>query len=166
MPAGARPEMAQVIQGMEQAMSQLSAPLPDEAVGKGASWQVQTKLSQNGVSLTQTATYSLTDLDGDALTLDVKIAQSAPKQKVASPMGVTVDLTSLSSTGGGKSKLRLDRLSPLESLLSVASTVTMAVPVKTETKNDGEPSGEAPSTQTKSMKMVTKMVIAVMPPAP
>jgi hypothetical protein len=149
MPGKTGPEIQQVMQGMEQAMNQMSSPLPVEDVGVGAKWLFGTHMSQNGVTLSQVATYTLTKLEGDQLTLGVKLEQTAPRQKVASPIGVTVDLLSLASTGKGKTRARLDRLTPLKSLLHIDSAVNMAVPVKK---------------QVQSMKMTTSMSILVESP--
>jgi len=150
LPDKADPQTAQIIQGMEQAMNQISAPFPKEPVGKGGRWRYATRMTQNGVSLTQEATYVLTDIAGDTVTCDVRIEQTAPKQKVASPLGVTVDLLSLSSKGEGKTKLRLDQLSPVTSVLALDSAVKMAIP-------DGA--------ATRVMTMTTAMQLRVQQPA-
>ena len=147
MPPGADPQMKQIMSGMEQAMNQIAAPFPEEAVGKGAEWQFANAMTQNGVSLTQVATYQLAKLKGDEVGLKVKVTQFAPKQKVASPLGVSVDLLNLSSHGNGKTKLVLDRLSPLKSIMDLKSDVTMGVPAKG---------------QMRTMKMTTKMRLEVL----
>ena len=128
VPPGADPQTKQVMQGMEQAMQQMGAPLPEEPVGIGAQWQVISKLSQNGIQIRQTATYDLVKLAGDALSCKLAIIQVAPKQKVPAAVGVTVDLLSLKSTGGGTTDLRLTKVAPVKSLLKVASFVKMGLP--------------------------------------
>lgn len=145
MPGKVDAQTQQVVQGMEQALRQISAPLPEDPVGVGARWQVVTHLSQNGVSLKETATYELQKVEGDRIELGIQLSQTAPKQKVKSPVGVTVDLLSLSSKGGGGMSLKLDRIAPVTSQLALDSAVAMALP-----KN-------------KTMKMSSKMSIGINP---
>ncbi len=128
IPPGVDPQTKQVMQGMEQAMQQMGAPLPEEPVGIGAQWQVITKMSQNGIQIGQTATYDLVKLTGDDLSCKVAIVQSAPRQKVPSPVGVTVDLLSMKSTGGGTTDLRLTKIAPVKSQVKVTSLVKMGMP--------------------------------------
>ncbi len=128
VPPGADAQTKQVMQGMEQAMQQMGAPLPEEPVGLGAQWQVITKLSQNGIQIGQTATYDMVKLAGDALSCKVAITQHAPKQKVPSPLGVTVDLLSMKSTGSGTTDLRLTKIAPVKSQVKVTSLVKMGMP--------------------------------------
>jgi len=146
LPPGADANTKQVMQGMEQAMQQIGAPLPEEPVGVGAKWQYVTKLTQNGISLKQTAVYDLTKMDGERITCNVKVNQAAPKQKVAAPQGITVDLLSMKSDGGGQSELELTKLTPVKSKMNLASTVDMAMP------------------QNQVMNMKTNMVIDITSP--
>jgi hypothetical protein len=143
MPGKIDAQTQQVVQGMEQALQQISAPLPDEEVGVGARWTLVTHLRQNGVSLKQTANYELKRLTATRADLTVKLKQTAPKQKVHSPAGVTVDLIALESGGGGDVNVALNRLAPARSKLDMVSAVTMALP-------DG-----------KRMKMTSTMSIGV-----
>jgi hypothetical protein len=146
MPGKANAQTQQIVQGMEQALQQIGAPFPEEPVGVGAKWQLVTPMHQNGVSLTQTAIYELQKMTDDRVVLEVTLKQSAPKQKVASPMGVTVDLLSLSSTGGGDMTMDLARLAPLTSRITLDSAVAMGLP------------------EGKTMKMNSKMAIGINPP--
>ena len=143
------PQVKQIVQGMEQAMNQIGAPFPEEPVGIGAEWQYVNTMSQNGVSLTQISNYELYKMDGAMYVCDVFVQQTAPKQKVPSPLGVTVDLLSLSSQGTGKTKIDLGRLSPEKSIMSLGSTVKMLVPEKG---------------QNKTLTMTTQMQIKVIRP--
>ena len=143
LPPGVDPQTRQVMQGMEQAMQQIGAPLPAEPVGIGAQWKYATPMTQNGITLNQEAIYDLVKLDGDLVSCDVKVVQTAPAQKVASPVGVMVDLLSLQSQGSGKTAFRLDRLVPVQSDMSLLSSVAMGLP------------------DNKKMQMSTKMTIAI-----
>lgn len=146
MPGKANAQTQQIVQGMEQALQQISAPFPEEPVGVGARWKLVTPMHQNGVSLQQTAIYTLKKITGDRLELDVTLTQTAPKQKVQSPIGVTVDLLSLSSKGDGDMTMKLDRLAPLTSQIAIDSAVSMGLP------------------ENKTMKMSSQMSIGINPP--
>jgi len=128
MPKGADAQTKQVMQGMEQAMQQLGAPLPAEPVGVGARWQVVSRMTQNGITIRQGATYTLVKKHGDAMSCRVSIDQQAPHQKVVSPLGPTVDLLFLKSEGGGSMDLLLTKVAPVKSAIGLNSKVRMALP--------------------------------------
>lgn len=146
MPPGSDAQTKQVMQGMEQAMQQIGAPLPEEPVGVGARWQYITQLTQNGIRIDQTATYDLVKMEGERISCKVTVDQSAPRQKVASPVGVTVDLLSMKSDGGGATDLELTKLAPIKSNMKLRSKVEMSMP------------------QNQVMKMATNMVIDIVSP--
>jgi hypothetical protein len=128
LPPGADDQTKTVLQGMEQALQQIGAPLPEEPVGPGAKWRFTTRVTQNGIRITQSATYELTKIAGDLMSCKVTVEQSAPKQKVPSPLGVTVDLLSLKSQGDGTSDMELTHLAPRTSVMKLVSAVRMALP--------------------------------------
>jgi hypothetical protein len=128
LPPGADPQTKQVLQGMEQALQQIGAPLPEEPVGPGAKWKYTTRVTQNGIRITQGAVYELVKIEGDVISCKVTVDQSAPKQKVASPVGVTVDLLSLKSQGDGTTELDLGHLAPRTSVMKLNSAVKMGLP--------------------------------------
>ena len=123
--AGANPQAAQLINNMKQSMNQMSAPLPREPVGKGARWQVTMPLEMQMMKLAQIATYTLTDIQGEKVTFDVAIKQSAPPQEIAAqgaPPGTKVSLESLSSSGSGTIELDLTNSLVPTSSMNVTST--------------------------------------------
>ena len=109
----------------KQAMQQIGAPLPIEEVGQGARWTYTTKLNQGGVRLKQVASYKLISLEGNKLVLKAKVKQRAPKQKLAAPGGVKVELLKLKSDGAGNTTMTLDQLAPSASKMKLKSTMTM-----------------------------------------
>ncbi len=156
LPGKQNAQTQQVLAGMEQALQQLAAPLPEEAVGKGAQWTHTSTLTQNGISLSQVATYDLVKVKGQKITCKVSVVQNAPKQKVASPVGVTVDLISLSSKGGGSTKLNLDQLTPLASKMKVATKASMGLPKGQKMKMDSTLTVEMGKPKKKKKKTTTK----------
>ncbi len=104
IPGGASPQVRRMIDDMKQSMTQMLAPLPVEPVGKGARWQVTTPIETPTTKLTQTTTYTLSEIQGDQVKFDVQIKQSAPPQESRLPgaaPGVTVMLESLTTSGSG-----------------------------------------------------------------
>jgi len=147
LPPGADAQTQQVMAGMEQAMQQLSAPLPEEPVGIGAQWELRQALSQNGIAIQQVATYDLVGIDDKLITANVTLKQTAPSQTVNLPTGDSMKLVSLNSDGSGDLKMRLDRLTPTASKMNLTSRAKMEI--------------AAPKKQ--SMAMTTRITIDITP---
>jgi len=115
VPPDAPPQVRQMVDSLQQSMRQFSAPLPEEPVGAGARWDTTYHLTQNGITIDQTAHNELTSIDGDRGQLAVTLTQSAPPQRMATPnlpAGARADLVSLASSGEGTSTLDFTRLVP------------------------------------------------------
>src|SRR5690606_31142362 len=124
----ASPQTQQIMQGMEQAMQQISTPLPEEPVGVGGRWEQTSTLVQQGIEVRQRATYELKKIEGDRVTIAVELSQTAPKQRVAAPGDVKLDLLSLKADGKGTIEMLLTRLAPIRSDLDITSAVEMGMP--------------------------------------
>lgn len=113
--ASAQGELRQFLESMQQALGQMGAPFPEEEVGKGARWQIDTKVSQQGINLSQLATYELIETDGKKGRAKISLQQRSPKGKVnppGLPAGVQAELLSLDSRGNGEMKFDLARMVP------------------------------------------------------
>ena len=53
----------QLLDQMQQSFAQMGAPFPDEPIGVGARWTVNTLIAQQGMKVQQVATYELTELE-------------------------------------------------------------------------------------------------------
>ena len=106
-------------------------PLPEEAVGPGARWEVTRSIKEQGINANQTATYQLVSADGDHLTLKETIEQHAPSQKFQNPAlpGMVLDLTKMAGNGSEDVTLDLGRVLPLEGTGTMHVDVTMAMDV-------------------------------------
>jgi hypothetical protein len=114
-PPNASGEVRQMLQSLQQGVRQLATPLPQEAVGVGASWETVSSMTTDQVRLTQTTTYKLTSLAGDKGGIDLTMSQAAPSQAMhpaGVPPEVKVVLESLASTGTGSMKFDLAHLVP------------------------------------------------------
>ena len=130
VPAGVDAQAKQFLDNMKQSMSQMSAPLPEEPVGKGASWRVTMPIVTPMVALTQVATYTLTDIQGEKVAFGVTIEQSAAPQQVrapGAPPGTSVSLESLNSSGEGTVELALSNsLVPISTMNMTTTSVVVA----------------------------------------
>ncbi|MEC4803018.1 MAG: hypothetical protein SAJ12_17550 [Jaaginema sp. PMC 1079.18] len=113
----------------------ISSPLPEEAVGVGAMWQVEQEINLNGLMLDQTAVYTLEDRTNETVVLSMIINQSGEKQQFT-PLGLSesmiVDLVSLESTGTGKLTMSLSQLLPINADMNLVTRSQMNIPTDRE----------------------------------
>ncbi len=129
MPPGADPMSERAMGNMRQSMKQMSAPLPDEPVGRGARWRVTMPLETNGMKITQTATYELLEIQGDVAKLNVAIEQFAEQEQINAPgaqSGTKTSLESLTSSGEGTVKLRTTDMVPTANINLTTTNVVSA----------------------------------------
>lgn len=129
---GIDPQLSQVFDSAEQSLQQMSAPLPQEPVGVGAEWRVVQDIESGGFNVSQTASYTIIEMNGDNVTLDVAITQTALAQVVempGMPAGTGANLDSLESTGAGSMQIDLARFMPTSSLnMSMAIALGISAP--------------------------------------
>lgn len=124
VPATASAQTKQLVDGLRQSIDQIAAPLPEEAVGVGAKWDTITTLRQNGLEISQTATNHLVAMDGDSLTLEIVIEQTATPQTFTTN-GITAELESYSASGAGTTVLGLANLVPSKATVTMNSAMKM-----------------------------------------
>lgn len=100
----------------------LSNPLPEEAVGVGAVWQVEIPLEATGLSVTNRVTSTLREFTENGVILDTEIEQ------ISNDIGQQVDLGGVqaivddwTSTGQGFIEIAFDQVSPVSSEASIES---------------------------------------------
>jgi hypothetical protein len=98
----------------------MSAPLPTEPVGAGATWQTVAHVSAEGLTILQTATYRLISWDGTRMQLEVETEQGIDPATRKTP-GIEYAVT-----GSGTSTILLDltRLLPESSATEATSEFT------------------------------------------
>ncbi|MEG4483601.1 DUF6263 family protein [Microcoleus sp. D2_18a_B4] len=129
LPEKADNNLKQMVGQMSKSIEQLASPLPAEAVGKGAKWRVSSSSDLSGMNLNNIYTYELASWQDGVASLNVSIEQQANPQNITSPQlpaGTTLTLKSFSSQGGGSTTMRLDRLIPFRSTVSVSSNSEMS----------------------------------------
>ncbi|NEP60728.1 MAG: hypothetical protein F6K31_27660 [Symploca sp. SIO2G7] len=130
IPEGLDPNTQQMFQQISTSLKQLSSPFPSAAIGVGAQWQVDHSLNLNGMTINQTATYELINLQDDVATLAVNIEQNAPAQTInqpGMPPGASVKLESLDSEGKADIEIKLDQIMPITGNIALDSKTQMKI---------------------------------------
>jgi len=130
LPDAMDPQTRQLMDGMRDAVGRMSAPLPEEAVGVGGSWKVDMDLAQNGMKISQSATYTVLSIEGDEIKLEVAVAMNADAQEVKAPgmpEGARMLLESMTGTGKGKTTVRLNQILPELAEVSVDTAMKSQV---------------------------------------
>jgi len=149
IPPTADPQMRQMMEGTRQSLDQLTAPLPAEPVGVGAKWEVSQDISQQGMTIQQTAKYTVTAIEGNLIKADVELTQRADQQKVdmpGMPPGVSAELLQFDTKGGGNTQIDLTKVVP------PAGTVSADMSMRTKIDAQGQ-------SQTMAMSMKMKIDI-------
>jgi hypothetical protein len=118
-----------LLDNLRQSIRGIASPLPEEPVGKGATWEISIPVDTPAVKLTQISTHTLKEIRADKGKIDIGIRQEAAAQPIAFPgmsPGATASLESLVGVGSGAMEFDLNKLVP-ESTVSLTSTMTMKV---------------------------------------
>lgn len=129
LPSGAAPQMRQSLDQLKESLANATVPLPEEAIGPGAKWEVKLPLKSQGMTIDQTATYELVSVEGDRLNVKSAIVQQAANQKIQNPAmpALKVDLIKMSGNGGGDSKFDLARLLPESATITAHTEMAMGM---------------------------------------
>lgn len=130
LPEGLDPMTKQLFQQVSNSLTQLSAPVPAEAIGRGAKWRVTSSLNVAGINLSQSSIYELTSLEDNVANLNITLEQQATSQALSLPnlpTGSTMTLKSLKSQGQGQMKIRLDAAMPIQANMSLNSNGEMGI---------------------------------------
>ncbi len=118
----------QTLDGMKEAMNRLSSPVPQEAIGLGARWNVVQGIEANGMKLKQSSVHELTELTEDGFALKITMKQTGDSQEVKNPAllpSIKLTLNSLNTTGTGTSKFANGSVLPVRSSVDAKSEVDM-----------------------------------------
>ena len=128
VPKGVPPRMRELMKNMQQSIDQLAAPLPVEAVGKGAKWKVEQTITQSGMTLQQTSFFELVSLDEGSAEVSVIVEQNADAQPLNAPGVPTgAKLNKMIGKGKGRSKLVFGKIAPEESEVEVTTDTSITV---------------------------------------
>jgi hypothetical protein len=119
------PQLRQTMSSTFDSIRSMSLPLPEQAVGPGARWQVRQSMEASGIKSTQTIDVELVSADARTAMLKIATTQHAPPQTVSLPdlPGATVNLQKLDGAGTGTVNVPFDALIPTSELTSRTNTV-------------------------------------------
>ena len=120
IPANMDPGAKMVLESLRDAIGQVSFPLPEQAVGVGAKWQMMVRPPEPG-GLDQTTTFTLRALDGDRFEVASEAKMHAGEGMIQmSPGQPPLKRRSLDSTGSSKLKGDLTHVAPEETVLETS----------------------------------------------
>lgn len=127
--ASAPPQIRQTLDQIKESTENFGLPLPDEAVGAGAKWEVKMPIKSQGMTIQQTATYELVSIEGDQVHAKCTITQEAAHQTMQNPAmpNVKVNLAKLTSDGSGTLTFDLTRIFPTQAQSDSHVEMTMGV---------------------------------------
>lgn len=149
LPKNLHPEVKKHINDIKETYNSCALPLPKDAIGKGARWQVSMPFTVEGIKGTQVSTITLKDIQGDKVMMEFTTKQTASKQKFNVPgtPGIKDELLSHKSTGTGKFEGSLTGFTDAKYEIEETQNQTLSV-------NGAE------------MKMMIKLGIVTSPQAP
>jgi hypothetical protein len=128
-PPGAGPQIVQAVDQVKQIMSNMGLPLPEEAVGPGAKWEVKMPVNSGGINIEQTAIYEAVSIAGDQVKTTFTLNQSAADQKIQLPAmaGAQVHLVQLTGSGKGSATDDLSKLASSQAVFDVHTDINAEV---------------------------------------
>lgn len=133
LPSGENPLIKELVTELERSMRDMCDPLPEEAVGVGARWDVHTRHSLRGVEIDQVRRYTLLERSASGAKLKFIVEQEARPQPMRLPnlpAGAKVELVQLASAGDGSVEREIARLIPRSSRLGLRTTSVVSVTAK------------------------------------
>jgi hypothetical protein len=129
LPNGSDAQTKQALEQMRETFTRMTCPLPAEAVGAGAKWEVKSSLKSQGMTIQQTTTYELVSVEGERATLKGTLVQTAANQKIANPAvpGMKMDLQQMKGQGTGESVIDLNHVLPVEGVSDLNSESQMTM---------------------------------------
>ena len=130
LPKGFPPSAQALVEGLNQSFESMVAPLPVEAIGVGAKWQVVSRMSASGADLLQSALYTLKAREGAQATLEVTMTQlsaSDTLKALGSPAGTVTRVKSFSSGGNGTTRIDTASVVPVSGTMAMKTAMTVEV---------------------------------------
>lgn len=130
LPATLEADTQAYLEGLSNSFSQLALPIPEEEVGIGAQWQVESQLNLNGIPVNQVVTYELVHLEDGVATLDIDIDSTGTPATISlasTTTEATAMVESFTTEGQGRIIMDLDQVMPIVSSVAVNSEVDMMI---------------------------------------
>lgn len=130
------PNLRQTLSALSSSLESMSMPMPEEAIGVGAKWEVRQAIKAAGAQTFQRVECELVAVDGQGATIRVKSDQTAPPQGITNPAlppGSTVSIDKLAGTGTGTVAVRFSSLVPTSEMMS-STSMAMAMDMGGQTQ--------------------------------
>jgi hypothetical protein len=121
LPDDAQPQIKAMMSSMQESMSRMSSPLPEEPIGIGGKWSVTQLIESNGMKMKQTSVHTLKAIKGKIFDVAIELTQAADEQEIQTPgvpPGTTTKLISLESTGEGSMQFESGVMFPVSTVKS------------------------------------------------
>lgn len=130
VPPGVAPALTQTLSSIRDSMKELATPLPAEAVGVGATWDIERTVEMNGISLRRVDRYRLQALSESTARIEVTSESTAPRQrmKINGASQAEATLESMRGSSSGHAEWSTGRFVPR----SCALVTSLEMLVKTE----------------------------------
>jgi hypothetical protein len=142
LPGNIDPNTQQLFDRTMSSIEEISTPLPSEAIGVGARWQIVNSPAVNGMKLEQIATYEIVELQDNQITLDIAVTQNADPQTPqlpGMPPDAKIDLKSYTGNGRGRVILQLDKMMPVRGSIAIDSNTQMEIGSKSSNSVEAMP---------------------------
>ena len=135
IPDDAKPAVRKQAETLPNSIRQMVSPLPEEAVGNGAKWTVESTLEVQGIKANQVATISVKRMGLPMLDVAADVDQRAGAQTIVEG-GQTVTMNGLRSKASGDATWNLDALAPGRANSRGKTQMSMTVPGQNGTEID------------------------------
>lgn len=150
--AAQNPGIYQLLENLQDGLSNAVLPLPEGPVGKGGEWTASQNTRTAGMEISQTTRFKIRDIKGDKIMVDVTFEQLGTPSKLEAagmPAGASVELVSLKGEGKGKAEVNMKTL-------DMSSDVSLTMDVHTRTQAPGAP-GPVESQTHNDLSVVVKL---------
>lgn len=133
-PPTADATMRQTMDNIKDGMANITSPLPEEAIGSGAKWEVKMPIKSGGLSVDQISDYQLISVDGDHISTSVTASGSAANQKMQNPAlgSAQMNVIEMTNSATGTVAADLSKLIPLQASMDVHSDLNSEISVGTK----------------------------------
>jgi len=112
--------------------TEIASPLPDEAVGIGAQWEVVQRIPLVGLEIEQVLVYELVSIEGSVIELSVTGNQRVPAGSIMNAQGIPAEVVSWDLAITGTVTQDLTRMVPTSSLETSGSQAFQADGIEIE----------------------------------
>jgi hypothetical protein len=125
------PNLRQTLGSVSGSLESMSMPLPEEAVGMGAKWEVRQAINAAGAQTFQRVECEVTSISASSVSLRLKVDQTTPPQSISNPQlpaGASMEIEKMGGTGTGTSTIQLGSLVPTSEIQSTnAASMVMSM---------------------------------------